>query len=367
MATYHSASEIMALFDKYNVPYDQHYDGSTEPAAQRIARLTRDPRSLAELERDIARIATSPVPATRQAVERRAYQLNQLDRGPVTGNVGGPSDAEGQPTFDNNAYEFLRQQFRQWGIEGLDGPIRQYLEEGYDANTIALLLQNTPQYKQRFAANEARKAKGLPVLSPAEYLATERSYREILSAAGLPVGFYDSIQDFRKWIEDDVSPTEIRDRVNVAVTLVNSVDPDMKRYFQQWYSTGDMVAYALDRKRATAVLNRQVVAAGIGGAADTQGVNIGRTLAERIAETGIDPEQARQGFGVVAGDRDTATKLSSLYGLSYGEVDLINEVFFADAAAQKKRRTLASRERAQFAGSSAVNETSLSRDTIGQF
>lgn len=286
---------------------------------------------------------------------------------PEEPTTGGPALENNEPAFDNDAYEFMRRQFSQWGINGLDSAIRNYLEEGYGPDTIALLLQDTQQYKQRFAANERRRVQGLKVLSPAEYLATERAYREVLSAAGLPTGFYDSPQDFQKWIEGDVSPTEIKERVDAAVALVNNVDPDIRRYFEQHYSTGDMIAYALDRKRATAVLNRQVAAAGIGGAAASQGVSVGTGLAERLAQTGLDSEQARSGFGVVADQRDLAEKIGALYGESYGEGDLIDEVFFSDADAQRKRQRLSSRERATFGGRSAVGQGSLSRDTTGQF
>lgn len=283
-------------------------------------------------------------------------------QGPGTGGVVTPG---GDPNFNNDAFEFVRRQFAQWGLTGLESVIRRYLEGGYSADTVSLMLQETPEYKARFAANEKRRAAGLPVLSPAEYLSVEAAYREIMSAAGLPPGFYDQPSDFTKWIEADVSPAEIKQRVDVAAELVNSIDPATRSTFEQWYTKGDMVAYALDRKRATTVLERQYRAAQIGGAAQDQGIGVDRGLAERVAETGLSAQQARAGFASIAEDLPTAQKLGNLYGEQYGQQDLVEEVFFSNAKAADKRKRLASRERAQFSGRSGVSDSSLSRSDAG--
>lgn len=260
----------------------------------------------------------------------------------------------------------LNDLFTSYGLGSLAPKILEFIKQGYDGNTVAILLQETSEYKERFKANEVRRAKGLPVLNPQEYLATERAYREILNFAGLPMGFYDQPEDFRKWLEDDVSPQEIKGRVDAAVKLVNSVDPQTRAVFEQWYTTGDLIAYALDRTRALPILERQVRAAEVGAEARRQGVGVGSNLAEQLADRGINTERAAAGFGFIAGERDRAAVLSSIYdGEDVGEGDLIQEVFFDDAAAARRRRTLASRERAAFSGSSAVNQRSLTRGTAG--
>lgn len=266
---------------------------------------------------------------------------------------------------DRDAYLALTDLMKSYGLESLAPKILEFIRQGYSGDTVAILLQDTAEYKQRFIGNEARKRAGLPVLSPAEYLATERAYRELMSSAGLPVGFYDSPDDFTKWIEQDVSPTEVKARVDVATELVNSIDPAVKQQFEEWYSTGDMVAYALDRTRATQVLQRQLEATRIGAAGDAQGVQVGRGMAERIAERGFTGEQARAGFGRVAMDTEAATRLGALYGEDYTQADLVQDTFFDDAGAQQKRKRLASRERATFSGSSGQGKTSLSRGDAG--
>jgi hypothetical protein len=107
-------------------------------------------------------------------------------------------------------------------------------------------LPQTPEYKQRFAANDVRIKAGLPALSPQEYIATERAYRQVMSAAGLPTGFYDQNSDFTNFIAKDISATELKQRVDVATEAVNQAPKESLDYMKQWYNTGDLIAFALD-------------------------------------------------------------------------------------------------------------------------
>lgn len=267
---------------------------------------------------------------------------------------------------DRDAYAAVTNTLKAFGLEALAPAVLGYIRQGYSQDTIALLLPETREYKRRFSANEARKKAGLPVLSPAEYLSVEESYRQIMSAAGLPAGFYDQPDDFTKWIAGDVAPVEIQQRVQVATDLVNNQDPSVKAQFQQWYSHGDLVAYALDRERTTTILDRQWRAAQAGGAAADQGLSLSQSQAERIAGTGLSAQQERSGITQAAQLANSAGRLGAIYGADYTDGEAVQDVFFDDPAAQKKRRGLASQERAQFGGSSATQTSSLSNRKSGQ-
>src|SRR5690606_32920485 len=117
---------------------------------------------------------------------------------------------------NRDAYMALNSMFKTYGLGSLASRVYDYVKNGYSADTITVLLQDTPEYKKRFAANEARQKAGLNVLSPAEYISTENSYRQIMRQSGLPAGFYDSTDDFTKWISTDISPTELQSRVDLA-------------------------------------------------------------------------------------------------------------------------------------------------------
>ena len=104
------------------------------------------------------------------------------------------------PTPPVDAFKLVQQAFANLGLGDLSKVIQDYLVQGYSEEEIKLLLPETHEYKQRFKANEERKKKGLRVLSPAEYIATENSYRSVLRNYGLPKGFYDSQDDYQKFL-----------------------------------------------------------------------------------------------------------------------------------------------------------------------
>ena len=267
---------------------------------------------------------------------------------------------------DRDAFVAITETLKAYGLESLAGAVLGFIQQGYSSDTINVLLQETDAYKKRFAANEARRQKGLPVLSPAEYLATERAYRQVMSAAGLPVGFYDEPGDFEQWIAGDVSPVEVQERVRIASDWVNSLDPNARATWEEWYTSGDLIAYALDRDRATTVLDRQLRASQVGGAAAQQGVNIGRDTAERLADAGVNADAARQGFGVARTITNNAQRLSAVYGGTFDEDDAVQEVFLRDQGVAERRRRLASQERGAFGGSANVSSESLARRSAGQ-
>lgn len=252
--------------------------------------------------------------------------------------------------------------FESYGIKSLAGKIIQFVQEGMSADTVAIELQNTPEYKQRFSANDVRIRNGLAALSPAEYIAVERSYRQIMSNAGLPVGFYDQQSDFTKFLELDVSPTELQNRVNAAAEAVQKAPPETLSYAQQWYGIGDMVAYALDPTKATALVEKRLSAATSAALAARNGTTVSQGVAEQIGAQGFSYGQLQQGFGQVGQDSGTLKKLAEIYGSSATSDDLVKEVFLSDAESTKKVKGLASQERASFAGTGGAGRGALSSD-----
>jgi hypothetical protein len=251
--------------------------------------------------------------------------------------------------------------FTSYGLASLAPVIMSYIKNGYSADTASIMLQDTTQYKTRFAGNAARIKAGLSVLSPAEYLATEKSYGQIMSKYGLPAGFHDSTSDYQKFIEADVSPVELDQRAQSASDFVNRNDAQSLAYFKQYYSTGDMIAYALDPKRAAPLVGKAYEASLIGGAAATQGLGVSKLVSEDLAGRGITADQASQGFGIVSADQKAANELSNIYGGGpLTQQDLIDSTFKNDAVATQRKNKLASQERANFGGSGGAGSTALS-------
>lgn len=265
-----------------------------------------------------------------------------------------------------NAYSAVQQMLKEFGLEALAPKILDFVKNGYSSDTISVELQNTAEWKKRFAANEARVKAGLPVLSPQEYIATERSYRQIMQATGVPVGFYDSPSDFQKFLEMDVSPQEVQTRVQSATDFVNRADPNELAAMKQFYTTGDLIAFALDPKKAAPLVGKAFNAATIAGQANAQGLQIDQSLAEGLAGEGVNRQQAQQGFSLIAGEQPNANKLAAISGESgFTTEDLVNETFRSDNATAEKRKRLASQERGRFSGQSGIGQGSLTRNSGG--
>jgi len=59
-------------------------------------------------------------------------------------------------------------------------PLKGLILENISPSEFGIRLQQTDAYKKRFSANQDRIAKGLTALSPAEYLAMEDQYQNIM-------------------------------------------------------------------------------------------------------------------------------------------------------------------------------------------
>lgn len=258
--------------------------------------------------------------------------------------------------------------FTKYGLGTLAPQIVSFLKNGYSADTISLLLQDTPEYKARFAANDARAKAGLAVLSPAQYLATEQSYRQIMSAAGVPAGFYDSTSDFQKFLEKDIAPSELQSRVTSATNFLNAASPQALQAAKQWYTTGDLIAYALDPTKAAPLVEKRLNAANIAGEAARQNLTVNQNTAESLSGQGITTQQAAQGFSLIATEQPNADKLAAISGQAgFSTNDLIGETFNSNAATADRRQGLASQERGRFGGSSGITGTSLNKNSGGSF
>jgi hypothetical protein len=268
--------------------------------------------------------------------------------------------------------EYLSQVFNSYGLGTLAPKIKEYVQQGFTPDTVTLKLQDTPEYQQRFSGNTARKKAGLPVLSPAEYLATETAYKQAMRTAGLPAGFYDNPDDFSNFIGVDVSPSELKERVDIAAQTIEGADPFFKQQLKQYYNVndGDMVAYALDPNRALSLIQRQSQAVQFGAEAARQGITAPKSMAEQYAGLGISQQQARQGFEQVAEIFPTAEKLSQMTpgAQPVGLEETTSAVFGGTQSADYKQRIkrLSEIEQSRFSGQAGVGRGSLSRGMSGQ-
>lgn len=262
-----------------------------------------------------------------------------------------------------SAYDALVSMLRDYGLESLAATVLDFLQDGYTQDQVSVLLQDTEPYKKRFAGNEQRRAAGLAVLSPAEYLAVEASYRQVMSSAGLPVGFYDQPSDFADWIGKDVSASEVSGRVGFALDAANRLDSQTIQTFSDWYGIGpnDLAAFFLDQDRAMPLIRKIATGVRIKDQAMSAGLALDKAEAERL--------------GGLVGDRDVdslasqyveAAKLGEILsdrfgGDDYRQGDAAAEVFEDDAEARKRRKGLADKEESTFSGTSGIGRSTLAK------
>lgn len=277
-----------------------------------------------------------------------------------------------------SAFDLLREQFAQYGLEGLVDPLRNLIQENVSPSEFAVRLRQTEPYKKRFAANAARIGKGLRALSEAEYIALEDGYQSIMRNYGLPASYYAKgdlgrQEGFEKLISGDVSAAELEDRIMTAQNRVINAPPQVKDALKQFYpdiNNSDILAYTLDPEKGLADIKRKVTAAEIGGAAIGAGLATDVGRAEELAKFGVTAERAREGYQAAVPLIERGSQLAGFYKESpytqrTAEEELFGLTYAPESAAKRKRLT--SLEQAQFAGQSGMTGGALSRERAGSF
>lgn len=268
-----------------------------------------------------------------------------------------------------SAYDLMFSMLREYGLESLGGVLKDLIQGGdTDANILQLKLQDTQEWKTRFAGNEALRQKGLAVLSVGEYLSVERSYAQIAKNYGLPQGFWDDPADFAKLIGNSVSANEWQQRVQARADLANREDPAIIAQLESMGMTkGDILAHIMDPERAMPLIQKKYQQTLLGGAARRAGVVAGNDYLGHLADMGISEQQAAQGYGIIGEGLADMQRMGSIYGEQFGQTDFEGAVFDQNADATRKQKRLASRERAAFTGSSGVGRGSLTRESGGSY
>lgn len=276
-------------------------------------------------------------------------------------------DLTGVPGQERDAYAALKTLFNSYGLGSLAPTILKYLQNGFGADTITVLLQQTPEYKARFAGNDVRKANGLAVLTPAEYLSTEASYKQLLRTAGVDPSFSSSTQ-LNEWIGNDVSPTELQDRVSLATQATTNAPPALVSYFNQLGMTqGDMASYFLNDKKPTPQLQLKLNQAQIGAAGLVNKIDVSAADAQRYAQMGVTQGQAQSAYQRIADIIPRAQQLSSIYTnqAPVNQNTLQEEFLGQSGEAQLARERLGQQETATFSGEAGTGKASFQQQTAG--
>lgn len=277
--------------------------------------------------------------------------------GGLPGGGGGTPGAGGGTAEQQNALAYLTSTLDQWGLGSLASWAWNQITLGLGNDYIIQQLRQTSEYKTRFAGMALRSTAGLAPISESEYIATERSYAQVLRAQGLPAGLYDTPDDFAQLIGFDVSPQEFNTRITDKYARVANQAPEIRSAFDSYFGVGGgdaaLAAVFMDPSRGLPELEKMVAASEIGGTGSRFGFGVDRTLAMQLAGQGVTEQGAETGFGNLYGARGLLDATASEQG-NIG-VDAGIEAFVGgDAASLDRFRRRAATRQAGFEGGGGV-------------
>jgi hypothetical protein len=247
---------------------------------------------------------------------------------------------------DESAKAVLQTALDDVGLGSLGGWAWQRYLDGASEAQIFLELRDQPAYKARFPYMDALRARG-QAISEKEAIALERTYAGIAHQYGLPVGFYDTPDDFVKFITQNVSPAELSERLQMYQALVFDTDPVVRQELNRIYGVteGDILANWIDPNRSLPFLTQRFGAVQSGAAAQRSGFGaLTRTEAELLAD--IDPSQAAQGFAQLVSLAEVTGQLPGEIEGPISRKDQLDATFegneFARARIERRQRIRAS-------------------------
>jgi hypothetical protein len=263
-----------------------------------------------------------------------------------------------------------------WGLNEsiVDKMIDLIINQGYNAENVYIPLMQTSEFKERFAGIEAYNKKWSKDIAagvkaqaptPGQYIQMERQYQEILNRFGL--SDLASRSTYADLIGGDVSPFELQDRVVLAYDRIANADDLLKQQLKSYFpnlTTPDFARALLtstNPEDMASQLQRRVQRAEISSEMSRFGLEVRAPLAQELETLGVDRDRARQGFGTIAAQLPTLSKLGNIYeGTSAGiEDELVGEQF--KGLQSQRRRRLQQTEVATFSGASGMTTESLAR------
>lgn len=267
--------------------------------------------------------------------------------------TGGSSTAPDAGTAaQRDALALIRTTLAQYGLpDSLADWAWSEIVAGKGTNEVLLDLRQRPEFKQAFPEIDARQKAGLAPLSPGDIINYREQARQMMMAAGLPPGFYDSNDDFSKWIIEDKSLSEMAQHIADASNIAyNFPEQDKQEFYNLGFGHGDLTAMALNPDIAQPLLHKQLAAAQLSGTAVRAGYGgLNANEALGLTEQGITPQQAQTGFGNLTHQQELFTPINA-GETAISREDQLAAAFGGNANAQDRITARARGRQAEFAG-----------------
>lgn len=360
-----------------------------QPQLSRVAKGPMTPAERANQPGPVGGSQTSPMDPNVPVMGQAPVEVPAVDSAaepPVTGpdkpaptaaeiaaemaKINAKEREEAERKARTDSYARLQTVLNDYGLGSLAETVKTWLVEGLSEAEIVQRMRETDQFKTRFPAIAERTKKGLAPISPGEYVAYERNARQLMRAAGLPQGYFDSNEDFSTFLVNDMSLSELGDRITISANAMFKMPKEDRDALVRWgMSPGDMTAFWLDPDKAQPLLERKYAAAQLAGAGSRTGFgSLDEDRATGLATLGVTEDQAQQGFGNLVQSRELFGALDRGED-QIGEDEQLGAVFGGNAAAQRRIENRRRRRQSQFesGGSFASGQTGVAGlgDTSG--
>jgi hypothetical protein len=162
---------------------------------------------------------------------------------------------------------------------------------------MSVALERTPQWQSLYGVviNAQRKevsdGKPVHVMSPAELAEYRQRARTLYRQYNYPPDFYNDVHDFDAQAAGGIDVQELQHRIADDWNRVANADPHIRQRFLEYYGPGQgdayLAAFFADPGRTLADVDLAARSAVVGGTGARVGLGIQRSLAERIARTGV--------------------------------------------------------------------------------
>jgi hypothetical protein len=208
------------------------------------------------------------------------------------------SPPAGPTTADQSAKGQLDAFLGNYGLQSLGDTVWSWYLQGQSTDQIMLNVRSTPEYQARFPAMDTLAKRG-QAITESQYVNYEQAIGQQNQAAGLPQGMYDTPDDIKNLLVNNISPAEYQSRVQAYQTAAWQSPPEVRQALMDDYglTPGQLTAFFIDPDRALPLIQRDLATAQMQGASQTSG--FGQISAEQggmLSDLGVSQAQAQAGF-----------------------------------------------------------------------
>jgi hypothetical protein len=203
----------------------------------------------------------------------------------------------------SNAESVLQAELDQYGLGGLANWAWNQVLNGASSDQILFNLRQTPEYQARFPGMAIRQQNGLPAMSESDYINFETQAIQLMRQAGLPNGYFDNPEAIGQLVGNDVSITELNDRITNGYAEAIMAPPQVQNAFSQWYGAKGpamLASHFLNPQNSLPMLQRELTSAQIAGQGALAGFGVGEAEAQQAAGMGVTQAQASSAFQTLA-------------------------------------------------------------------